>query len=82
MAQCWGSTWILWLSGAITAARRSYMTSGNVLKLQLSPLLVALVQKYFQFTASLALQILGFNQQLWLSGAVTQARCPEKSGER
>ena len=35
------------------------------------------IEKYFPFTASLALQMLEFYKELWLSGAVTPARCPE-----
>ena len=31
-------------------------------------------KKYFPFTASLALQMLGFYKELWLSGAVSPAR--------
>ena len=55
------------------------MTPDHVLKCQLSSLLVTFVKKYSPFTASLAIQKSGFYKELWLSGAVTPARCPEVS---
>ena len=35
--------------------------------------------KYFPFAASLAFQMVEFYTELWLSGAVTPARCSEES---
>ena len=72
----------LWLFGAVTPARRSDDTRLHLKMIALSSLDNFCFKKKIPFTAFLALLMLGFYKELWLSGAVTAARGPEESGKR
>ena len=62
------------MSEAVTLAKRSDDPPGSIWQWQLPSFLGTFFHQNFLCTASLALQMLGFYKELWLSGAVTLPR--------
>ena len=69
----------LWLSGAVTPARRSDDPRPRLRMTTLFSL--GHFCKKYPFTAFLGLLMLGLYKELWLSGDVTPARGSEESGK-